>query len=187
MLKITTVLFFSLFLSSCGYRVGNLHRSIPGKHQRIAVPTFKNSTMEAGAEKYFTNSMLRELVRADFVRIVPQKKAEAVLEGTVISIKYEASGILTQETKAELPNNTVLNSSYDATVVVGLRLRRVQDQQIIWSGTFSGTRNIRAAQIGAATFNSANPNYDYTAKQYTLGELSKSMMSEAYSRLTEGF
>jgi hypothetical protein len=176
-----------LFALSCSYRVGNLHRSIPGKHQKIAVPSFKNSTMEVGLESYFTNAMIEELLRADFVKLVSQDKADVVLEGTVISIKYSSSGALTNSSITELPENAVLNSSYDASVVVQLKLRQTSDDKVIWTGNFSGTKNIRAAQIGAPTLNSANPNYDYSAKQYTMGVLGKQLMSEAYSRMTEGF
>lgn len=143
--------------------------------------------MEAGAEGIFTNAMVAELIRADFVKLVPQSRAEVVLEGTIISIAYEASGTITNESKSSLPANAVLNSSYDAKVIVKLNLRRVRDQKIIWNGSFSGQRNLRAAQIGTAGLNSANPNYDYDAKRFTLGVLAKQMMAEAYSRMTEGF
>lgn len=186
-MKILGIFCLLLILSSCGYRVGNLHRSVPGKHEQIAVPTFKNSTMEVGAEKYFTNSLLSELIRADFVRVVPQKKAEVVLEGTVVQVNYEVGGSVTNESLTTLPANTVLNSSYAMTLTVQLNLRRVSDQSIIWSGQFSGTRTVWAAQIGTSGLNSANPIYDYSAKQYAISELSKTMMAEAYSRMTEGF
>lgn len=172
---------------SCGYRLGNLHRSMPDKHDHISVPTFKNSTMEVGVEKYFTNSMLSELIRADFVKVVDQSKAQAVLEGTIVSVKYTVGGSVTNESLTTLPNNTVLNSSYELNLVVHLRLRRTSDQAVIWSNQFSGSKTVWAAQIGTPGQNSANPVYDYSAKQFAVNELSKSMMSEAYSRMTEGF
>ena len=178
----------SIFLSSCGYKVGNLNRSMPEEVKLVAVPTFKNATGEAGLEGFFTNAVLEEIIKARFVKLAPQKKAEAVLEGKVISIRYVPQGTnVADSSNNQLPTGTALTSSYDVQVVVNLRLRRRSDNKILWATTVSGSRTYQAAQIGESGFNSANAIYNYSAKKYTMGLLSKSLMTQAFSRMTEGF
>ena len=178
---------FSLFLSSCSYKVGNLNRSLPGKHKFIAVPTFKNQSNDPGAESYFTNALLEEMLRADFLKVVRQERAELVLEGSILKIDHEPEGTVDSDEKSELPDNTILNLNYNTRAIVELRLRRTSDQKVIWSSVFSGNRTTPAAQIGDSALNSSNTVYDYSAKNYSLRVISRELMQQAFTRMTEDF
>ncbi len=181
------LLILSVFLLSCAYQVGNTRRSLPGGFKKIAVPTFKNASSEPGAETYFTNSMLAEMIRADFLNVVKQERADLVLEGSVIKISHDPQGTVTPSEKTELPDNTILNLNYKTSVIVEIRLRRVTDKRVVWSSVFTGEKTTPAAQIGGSDLNSSNPVYDYSAKNYSLRVLSKQVMEEAFTRMTEAF
>lgn len=181
------LLFLSIFLLSCAYQVGNTRRSLPGGFKKIAVPTFKNASGEPGAETYFTNSMLAEMIRADFLKVVKLERADLVLEGSVIKIAHDPQGTVTATEKTELPANTILNLNYRTSVIIEITVRRVSDKRVIWSSVFSGEKITPAAQIGGSDLNSSNPVYDYSAKHFSLRVLSKQVMEEAFTRLTEAF
>lgn len=153
----------------------------------MAVPSFQNSTEEPGAETYFTNAILEEMIRANFLQVVERDRAEVILEGKVSHISHSPQGVVTSAENAQLPANTILNINYTTFVRVNLSLRRKQDQKVLWSGEFVGSKITPAGQIGAPGVNSSNPVYDYSAKHRSLRDLSRQVMREAFSRMTEGF
>ncbi|MFK8138687.1 MAG: LPS assembly lipoprotein LptE [Bdellovibrionales bacterium] len=186
------VFILSIIVSSCGYTVGSKGRAVPTGVKRLAVPVFKNSTTEVGYESYFTNAIIEEIIRSNFVKLSPQKNAEAVLEGKILSIRYNSGADLSgassdDDSSTNLPENAVLTGSYSVVVEVSLRLRRRSDNAILWRSRFSGSRNFQAAKIGLEGFNSANATYDFSARHQTVRDLASQMMTRAYSRMTERF
>jgi hypothetical protein len=86
-----------------------------------------------------------------------------------------------------LPPSTVLSTTYYVRVQSRLTLRRNSDQVVLWTNKFERERSFPAPLIGIPGVNSANANYNQSARHQTLTLLAQDMMSEAHDRLTESF
>jgi hypothetical protein len=177
-------------LSSCAYRAGLGERQIPGGYQLIAVPMFKNSTDESGAEVYFTDAMIRELERSRIARVVDRSAAQVTLEGNIDSIAFLATNQVLQGAvgaPTEMPKGTVLNTEYRILLKTTIRLRRNSDQQIVWQGSFTGERSYLAPKITINVLNSSNAPYNHSARYQNFQLMAADLMSEAHDRMTENF
>lgn len=177
----------TLFLAGCAYHGGFGNRALPGGYSLVAVPVFKNQTIEVGSETYFTNALIRELERSKVVRIIPKTDAQATIEGVVESITLVQGSRFEASPSNTLPTSTVLTTSYSVRVRARVTLRRNSDQTILWTNLFEGERTYNAPRLTAPGINSANATYNHSARHQTISALALDMMAEAHDRLTENF
>lgn len=175
---------FTLHLSGCTYRLGSPERVIPGGYRQISVPIFKNYTQETGIEVAFTNALIGEFERSRTARVVDPRRAEAQVDGEIVSIIYQASG---DTVAATLPENTVLRTNYRILLTVRVTLRRRSDQNVLWSGQFEGERTYTAPQVTAAGINTVNPLYNLSARRQNINVMAGDLMAEAHDRMLESF
>lgn len=174
---------FNFGLSSCAYRLGNSERSLPKSYRQLTIPLFKNQSMEPSVEVAFTNALTKEFERSKVGAIVDPNQAEVTVEGTIRSITYTAGG----KKDTGLPSGSVLATTYDIAVSVGIVVRKRADLSVIWSGDFSRTRSYSAPQVTLSGINTVNPLYNSSAKRQNLELMAADMMAEAHDRLTENF
>lgn len=173
----------ALLASSCAYRVGNQDRSLPQGYKQVSIPIFKNYSSEPGVEVSFTNALIKEFERSRIGRNVDLAQAEVVIEGQIKSIAYVTGG--TKD--SGLPLGSVLATSYDIQVTVGLQVKRRADQAVLWNGEFSRTRSYTAPQVTLPALNTVNPLYNLSARRQNIDTLAMDLMAEAHDRLTEKF
>lgn len=76
-----------LAISGCGYHVAGRSSNLPAAWTSIAVPTFKNDTVQYRIEQRFTQAVIRELITRTKYHIVSDPdSADAVLHGEILSI-----------------------------------------------------------------------------------------------------
>lgn len=176
--------------------MGQGDRKIPGGYELISVPLFKNQTGEVGAEVYFTNAMIEEVERNGMAKVRPRADAQAIIEGAVTSINVVQGGqvVLAESAKELLSTNRYvpgeqigMASEYRAIVGIEMRLKRISDGAVLWSGTYSGERRFGATQVFQSQLNSINATYNQSGRHQTLELLSKAMMAEAYESMVENF
>lgn len=81
------IVFAILAISGCGYRVAGHSSKLPAAWTSIAVPTFKNDTVQYRIEQRFTQAVIRELITRTKYHIVSDPdSADAVLHGEILSI-----------------------------------------------------------------------------------------------------
>ncbi|USN46070.1 MAG: LptE family protein [Pseudobdellovibrionaceae bacterium] len=185
------ILALSLFWAACAYRFGYGDRSLPGGHQKVAIPVFENQTSLVGAETYFTNAIIREFVRSKVAEVTSKDQSQAVIEGIITEIAYkpvaQKKGGDSEDRVTQLPSDTVLTTEYRIEVSATVRLRQKSDNQIIWQGGFKKEKTYSAPQIGLEVVNTANPLYNHSARHENIRLMAKDMMAEAYGRMTENF
>ena len=176
-------------MSACAYKLSTNLETLPGNVSRIQVPIFKNSSLEPGAEIYFTNSLKSEALRSRVAKIVNDSAdAEAILQGTLSSIEVLAGdSVIEPSANPYLANGTVLATQYALIVSVDLVLKKKNSSEILWSGNFKQSKNFTAAQITLPVINTSNSLYNQSAKRQTLDALSKEMMQAAFDRMLENF
>lgn len=173
--------------SACAYTGGFGNRALPGGYSLVSVPVFRNQTIEAGGEVYFTNALIRELERSKVVKIVSKSDAQATVEGVVENIAFVPGSKSEAAPGNSLPAQTVLTTSYSVRVTTRITLRRNSDQVVLWTNVFEGERSYNAPQITLPGVNSANATYNHSARHQTIAALALDMMAEAHDRLTENF
>jgi len=76
-----------IFIFACGYHTAGRHSQLPENVQTIAIPAFKNETLNYRIEQMLTASVVREFTTRPHYHIVNDlgDDADATLRGTVLS------------------------------------------------------------------------------------------------------
>jgi len=111
-----------LLLLGCGYHFAGTGGQAPGDIQSIAVNVLGNQTAEIGIETIFTNAILNEFIRWKRLPVKPLNEAEAVLGGSVASIKTQTASHLTRSRTLETR----------VIVTLSLSLTRVDTDEVLW-------------------------------------------------------
>jgi hypothetical protein len=182
-----------LICTSCGYQFGYGDRSLPEGVKSVYIPIFENDSYQTGAEVQFTNALIAEIHDSKIARIAPVKKAEATLKGRVIRVDFEQANIDSRRRDEEdkssgirnLPRGTVITTEYLARVTVEVQM--FKDNKLVWKQWLRDERLYDAPQLGLEGINTANANYNRTARETVVKDLARVMMHELYGRLTENF
>ena len=87
MKKFLTVAAVALSLSGClGYRIGSVKPRYLEGVQSIAIPTFHNKTSQPRIEVPLTSTVIKQLQQDGTYKIASEDKADATLQGTIISV-----------------------------------------------------------------------------------------------------
>lgn len=106
-------------LAGCGYSTrGNLPEHI----KTVAVPIFKNRTLEPGVESALTSGVVNAFSSGGRVRVVPLDEADAILEGEVVG--FSLAGLAFDR------NANV--QAYRLRVVLNVEFRDVRRNALLW-------------------------------------------------------
>ena len=109
----------SLLMAGCGYGTrGNL----PSHIKTVAVPIFKNRTLEPGVESAITSGVVNAFSSGGRVKVVPIDQADAILQGEVVS--YSLDGLAFDQTANE--------RAYRLRVVLNVEFRDVRKSAMLW-------------------------------------------------------
>ena len=75
-----------LFGGCAGYKIGPVQPSFMKGIHKIAIPTFRNDTLEARVEVDLANAVIKQFQQDGTYQIVNEKDADAILEGSLDSI-----------------------------------------------------------------------------------------------------
>jgi len=76
-------LFALLFGGCAGYHIGPIQPKFMDGIKTIAVPTFKNDTLEPRVEVALANALIKQIQQDGTYKIVDEKDADAVVAGTL--------------------------------------------------------------------------------------------------------
>ncbi len=107
------------FLLSCGYTAS---ASLPGHIKSIAIPVFKNETLEYQIEDDITNAVIEKFVADNRLRVVGEKAANSVLLGTVTGYQRRVFSYSTGEVAQE----------YEVTIKMSVEFKDLTNGRIIW-------------------------------------------------------
>lgn len=109
----------AVLLAGCGYSTrGNLPEHI----KTVAVPMFKNRTLQPGVEAAITSGVVNAFTSGGRVRVVPLDEADAILEGEVVG--YSLDGLAFDR------NATV--RAYRVRVVLNVEFRDLRRSALLW-------------------------------------------------------
>ncbi len=132
-----------LFGGCAGYQIGPIKPKTLRAINSIAVPAFKNETLEPRVEVLLANSVIKQIQQDGTYKVATEKEADAVLEGTLDEIVRRPS--------RSVRGNVLQSREY--TLLVRIRYRvidrsgRVLDERSVTGQTsffVSGTDTIAA-------------------------------------------
>ncbi len=176
-------------IQACGYTLNHrLTQAFEGVKGGIFVPVFNNSTDELGAEKVFTDALIRELLSRGQVSIVGREEASAVLEGTVTSITYPQTAY-TEQGFHGLQAYRRLPSEYGVTVELSLRLVDMKTKNILWSNGFRSFQRVAAPVSRTSSFEGASSVGLITQSiiDGTYENIARNIMRDVYDEMVEIF
>lgn len=109
----------AVLLAGCGY---STRGSLPDHIKTVAVPVFKNRTLEPGVESAITSGVVNAFTNGGRVRVVPVDQADAILEGEVVG--YSLDGLAFDR------NANV--RAYRLRLVLNVEFRDVRRSALLW-------------------------------------------------------
>jgi len=113
------LLLAAVVLAGCGY---STRGSLPDHIKTVAVPIFKNRTLEPGVESAITSGVVNAFSSGGRVKVVPIDEADAVLQGEVVG--YSLDG-LSFDTNANV-------RAYRLRLVLNVEFRDVRRSAMLW-------------------------------------------------------
>lgn len=167
-LRAALLLGIALSLPQCaGYRVGAVKPAEFDGINTIAVPTFKNDTLEQRIDTLVTGAVIKEFQNDGTYTIASTANADAILRGTIKTIDRN------QLRSARF--NTLRSRELRVRMEVEYVLEEAQTGLILDRGTVRGDTNIFL-----------DPNFQLTERQ-AIYDMSIKLAADLVSRLAEGW
>jgi hypothetical protein len=109
----------AILVAGCGY---STRGSLPDHIKTVAVPIFKNRTLEPGVESAITSGVVNAFSSGGRVKVVPIDEADAILQGEVVG--YSLDG-LSFDTNANV-------RAYRLRLVLNVEFRDVRRSAMLW-------------------------------------------------------
>jgi len=120
------IAFLLLLALSCGYYSFS-GSSLPPHIRTVAVPMFANRTTEFGVREDLTDAIINEFTRDNTLKVVDQRVADSIIEGTITSIREQAGVYNKQEQVKEIR----------IYVQVHARFEDLKKNKVIWEEDLS--------------------------------------------------
>ncbi|HEX8311389.1 MAG TPA: LptE family protein [Chthoniobacteraceae bacterium] len=126
------LLALAVALSGCaGYQIGPIKPTIMAGVKTIAVPNFKNDTLEPRVEALLANSVIKQIQQDGTYQIARENSADAILECTLDEIQRRPA--------RSLSGNVLLTREYQLTLRVRYRVIRRDTGVVLEQRTVNGT------------------------------------------------
>jgi outer membrane lipopolysaccharide assembly protein LptE/RlpB len=152
----------------CGYQLAG-QGELPGNVQSIAVRMLENKSSETGVESLITNALINELNRRRRGAVTAPDRADAVLAGTVESLRWD--------TVAHRGVNTAAERRVYATISLTLTDR---SGKVLWR---------RSGLSGSQAYAVVGDNKTATEinRRQAVAVLAEQVAENVYRRLTDNF
>ena len=156
-------------LGGCGYTLSHRLKGEFQSSRGLFVPVFENLTEETGAERIFTNALIRELESHGNI-VMDHKGVDGMeLRGAVVGINYAPSVLSNFDFKG-LQSYRRLPVELGLNVVLTLSLWDTRTNKVVWSHSFTGFRRVETP---------VNRTYDFQAPS-SLGLTTVSLIESRY-------
>jgi hypothetical protein len=156
-----------LMLTGCaGYTVGPLKPARLASINTIAVPTFKNMTLEPRSSVLITNEVVKRLQNDGSYKVASTTAADAVLKGTLVEIR--------RRPLRSARFNTLRTREMEFEIFIDFTLEDARTREVLADGKARGSSNIFLDE-----------NFQLTERQ-ALNEAATEAARDLVTRLSEG-
>lgn len=170
--SIHLLLVFLAFFTGCGYTLQHRLKDTFVNSKGFFVPVFDNNTDEIGAEKVFTNALIRELSNGSEVLLADRETGGLELRGTLSEIQVVPTASTELGFKG-LQGYRRLPTEIGVRVNLRLALSDIGTGRPVWSKDFTGFRRVNAP---------LNRTYDFEGPS-SLGPLTQSIVESTYENI----
>jgi hypothetical protein len=121
----TLVLFGFLAISGCGYTTSTL---LPAHIKTVAIPVFKNETLEYGLEQELTDIVTRSIIQDNHLKVTDESHANSIVLGSITGYENKVFGYNAREQVEE----------YQVTIKVKVEFKDLVKNKQIWSDELTG-------------------------------------------------
>lgn len=142
------------FLAGCGYQMGSLIS--PGINS-VAIPVFRNQTLYRNFEFTLSEAVIKEVLTATNLRVMPSDRADTVLNGKILKMRQSTV----------IKNEKRLSTQFDINITV----------EIEWKDQRTGKMIIRPKRLSHTiqVFAERGENFQ-TAAVLALGKLARTIV-----------
>ncbi len=171
-----------LVLSGCvGYHVGPVKPTAMKEIRSLAVPSFKNNTLEPRLEVLMANAVIRQLQQDGTYRITSERDADAIVEGTVERIdRNPARGVRNDTDKGTLAD-FYQTSEFTLDLAISVKVTEKSTGKVLATRTVSGNASFF---VSGANPRTANVNRD---ERQAIPQAAEDAAARITSYLSEGW
>jgi lipopolysaccharide assembly LptE-like protein len=120
-----------MFGGCAGYHLGPIAPSFMKGVKTVAVPTFKNETLEPRIEVLVADDVIKQLQQDGTFQVASSDKADAILQGTIRRIN--------RRTSRSLRGNVLATREFTLTVLITYTLTRRSTKELLDERQVQGT------------------------------------------------
>ncbi len=167
--KATAVLFVLVAAAGCGYHFKGMGLMAPEGVHTIAITVLENRTSESGIETVFTSDLVYEFTRSKVLPMVGKDTADAILSGTIASLREETIS----------HTASYVSDERRVTITLDLALERT-DGKVIW--TDKALSDKEAFKVDASNRLATEKN-----KRVAIEVISERLAEKIHNRILQGF
>lgn len=151
--------FALLFLSGCGYTLGEIKPSSMRRVNTIAVTTFQNRTVVPRLEAQTADAVVKQFQQDGTYRIETTDRADAILSGTIISLQRQPMRVY--------GSNVLQTSEFELVVIVEYCIKDRVTGAVLFKGKAEGRAPffINTDNFNSDLVTDQNINYPITAQR----------------------
>ncbi len=173
---------------SCGYTLSHRLRDAFVDPKGLFVPVFDNASDETGAERVFTNAVIRELQSRGEIVFSRREQGGLELSGNIASIDVGQTAS-TEKGFGGLAFFRSIPTEVGITVSLSMRLKDLATGKVLWSNTFAGYRRI-ATPVDRTQSYQAPSSLGATTQslvEATYSDIARDMARDIYDDMVELF
>ena len=96
-LRFVFITFAVILTAGCGYNLVGYGSSLPTHIKTIAIPTFKNSSIEPNIHRDATDSIRRAFISDGRLKLIDVRRADLIIKGTLINYQLQPVSFSAQD------------------------------------------------------------------------------------------
>ena len=100
-LRLLFITLAAILTAGCGYHLVGYGSSLPNHIKTIAIPTFKNSSIEPNIHRDVTDSIRRAFISDGRLKLIDARRADLIIKGTLIKYQLQPVSFSAQDTVDE--------------------------------------------------------------------------------------
>ncbi len=142
--KLFSALVATLALAGCaGYEVGSIKPTPMAHVNTVAVPTFKNNTLEPRVEVLLANTLIKQIQQDGTYRVVDEKTADATIECTLEELE--------RKPQRSARGDVLVTREYDLEMRIRYRVVDTKTGKELMARTVTGRTNFFVSGANAIT------------------------------------
>ena len=175
-----------IFVPACGYRLKVPVNPLFARPNGIFVPVFTNQSDEVGAERVFTDALIREIQLRRDIELADRESGGVELRGTIQNIDYASTASSALGFKG-LQSYRRVPTEMGVRVTLNLALYENGTDKKLWEKSFFGFRRVNAPLNRTSNYQAPSHVGPYTQSliESLYYDIARDIMRDVYDEMME--